>query len=198
MLIPEIRVRKGMLVEPGTGTLSDPVPVMRSLESLLSTEEEDAIFFVIDEDGMKRNSFDMSLLERLGEEFRVWFKGGFRKADFLMDALILGAEVAVMDSYTVISLDELRKASEMSESVAFSIELVERTIWNGIPQEPEKIAGDINGLPLHSVIFSCDSEMPVNTSVFTMRKFSHGCGEQGFDGMIVPYTEIAALIPPQE
>ena len=188
--IPEIIIRSGKLVEPSTGHLYDPVPVMRELESLLSTDEEEAVFYIIDEDGMTRNRFDMDVLERLAEEFRVWFKGGFRKSDFLMDALILGAEIAVMDTSTMLSPSELKKAVDMSDSVALSIEFGKRSGWSGALGDFSEILNWIEDMNLHSVIFSCKNDVSFEFPEVGHRKYSHGCPVNGVEGRIVPYELI--------
>ena len=192
-LIPEIRVRRGKIIEPASGNPIDPISVMRALQSALSTDEEDAVFYIIDEGGMERNNFDMGLLERLGEEFRIWFKGGFRRAEFLMDAFILGAEVAVMDSSTILSMKELKSAVDMSDNVSFSIEFRKFRRWNDVPTSVEELSGILNGMNLHSTVFSCDSEKEISYDSFRGLKFSSGCGEKGVDGLIVPYTLIHHL-----
>ncbi len=189
--IPEIRVRNGKVIEPGTGKALEAVPLLRSLEKRFSTEEEDALFYIIDEDGMERNSFDVGLIDRIGEEFRFWLKGGFRRAEFLMDALILGAEAAVMDSSTIISMKELKKATDMSDNVAFSIELREYRRWNDVPQDMYALSESLNSLKLHSVIFSCEKEADIPLKIFNTAKFIHGCAQkEGADGVILPYNII--------
>ncbi len=189
MLIPEIHIRNGKILEPGTGKELEPVPLMRKLESVLSTDDEDAVFYLIDLDGMAKNRFDIEVLERLGEEFRIWFKGGFRKAEFLMDALILGAEVAVMDSSTVLSLKELERAVSMSDKISFSIESDRTHAWNGVPEDVRELAPMLNSLNLHSVILHCRDTVP-DPSLLNHKKYSHNCGENGFDGEILPYDVI--------
>ena len=190
-LIPEIRVKNGKIIDNGTGNLIEAVPLLRSLESGLSTKEEDAIFYIVDEDGIERNQFDIDLMGRLGEEFRIWLKAGFRRTEFLMDALILGAELAVMDSATVISLEEVKKAAKMSDNIAFSIEMRAYRRWNDVPEDMERLAEELNSINLQSIIFSCDSEKDIRAEIFKHPKFSHNCGEkEGFHGMIIPYNLI--------
>ncbi len=190
-LIPEITVRNGKVIEPGTGRMLEAAPLLRSIESEMSGYEEETVFYIIDEDGMEKNRFDIDLIERLGEEFRIWLKGGFRRAEFLMDALVLGTELAVMDSRTLMSLEELEKAVSMSDSVAFSLEMDFKSGWNRVPQTPEELAPILNSLPLNSIILTCEREKIMPPSIFQRKLFSHGCGKiEGSDGMILPYNLI--------
>jgi uncharacterized protein related to proFAR isomerase len=77
--------------------------------------------FIIDIDGLERNSPDMDSVKRIASITDVWLDAGVGNVDDIMDLFVSDASKVVMGTTNMESLDELREALEMSDDVIFSI-----------------------------------------------------------------------------
>ncbi len=150
--IPEIHIRNGEVVSEKNGeytVLGNPVKIMRDMSGF----DE---FYIVDLEGLEKNRLQMDVISRLGEEFTIWVEGGFRRVGDVADALVLGAETAVISTKTVESMEEIRKSAELSEHLAVCIDYADGKIigWGAIPERLEEMAEHLRTLCIRKVLFS--------------------------------------------
>jgi uncharacterized protein related to proFAR isomerase len=124
-LIPAISIKGGQvaIVENGQytflrgsdGLFRSPVNLVRELDLLVGE------VFILDIDGLEKNSPDLGTVKRIAAFRDVWLDAGTADADSMMDLFVSDASRVVMGTLTLESLDELRKALEISENIIFSI-----------------------------------------------------------------------------
>jgi len=124
-LIPAISIKDGhvAIAEGGQytylrnsdGQFRSPVNLIREFELLVGE------VFVLDIDGLEKNNPDLDTVKRIAAYRDVWLDAGTIDADSMMDLFVSGASRVVMGTLTLESLDELRKALEISENIIFSI-----------------------------------------------------------------------------
>ena len=124
-LIPAISIKDGhvAMVENGQytylknsdGQFRSPVNLVRELELLVGE------VFILDIDGLEKNSPDLDTVKRIAAYRDVWLDAGTIDAESMMDLFVSDASRVVMGTLTLESLDELRKGLEISENIIFSI-----------------------------------------------------------------------------
>ena len=149
--IPELHIRNGKVVTEKNGeyiALGNPVKMMRDMDF-----DE---FYIVDIEGIEKNRLQMDVISRLGEEFTIWVEGGFRRVGDVADALVLGAETAVISTRTVESMEVIRKSAELSEHLAVCIDYADGKIigWGAIPKKLEEIAENLESLGIRKILFS--------------------------------------------
>ncbi|MFO7618355.1 MAG: HisA/HisF-related TIM barrel protein [Thermoplasmata archaeon] len=124
-IIPAVSIKHGrvVVVENGKyaylkgrdGQYQSPVQLVKELDT-----PGDEIF-VLDIDGLERNSPDLDTVKRMAAYRDVWLDAGAEDADSMMDLFISDASRVVMGTICMRSLDELGKALDISENVIFSM-----------------------------------------------------------------------------
>lgn len=124
-LIPAISIKDGhvAIVENGQytylrnsdGQFRSPVNLVKELELLVGE------VFILDIDGLEKNSPNLDTVKRIAAFRDVWLDAGTIDAESMMDLFVSDASRVVMGTLTLESLDELRKALEISENIIFSI-----------------------------------------------------------------------------
>jgi len=105
-----------ILLNDATGTETDPVELAKELR----VDHERA--FVLDIDGLERNSPDLEMINKLSAFVDVWLDAGTLTHGGATDLLIAGASVVVMGTKSILNLDELEDAFELSENILFSLD----------------------------------------------------------------------------
>ena len=79
--------------------------------------------YVVDLDGVEENRPQLDYLQEIARDTDMWLDAGARTADEAIDALVTGATRVVLSSSTLQSLQELTRAWNLSQELAFEIEL---------------------------------------------------------------------------
>ncbi|MBX8632268.1 MAG: hypothetical protein KIY12_05255 [Thermoplasmata archaeon] len=111
----------------------DPFSIVDALQG---TED---LILMHDLDSIRRNRQQLDILQDLSEEIKLWYEGGLRFADSLIDPLVSGAEKVVV-SNAYFSDEEYEKAIRMTDSVVIDadadypdgIREVYRSRWNDL------------------------------------------------------------------
>jgi uncharacterized protein related to proFAR isomerase len=124
-LIPAISIKGGHVatvrngryayLKNSEGQYRSPTKLVRGLKS---PGEE---VFILDIDGLERNSPDLDTVKRIAAFKDVWLDAGIGDADSMMDAFVSDASRVVMGTICMQSLDELGQALAISDNVIFSI-----------------------------------------------------------------------------
>lgn len=194
--MPALSIKQGRIVVADKDEympVGEPVEVLRGLEK--KGHEE---FYIIDIEGLEKNKIQIETVSRLAEEFTLWIDGGFRNEGVVEDALILGVEIAVMGTKSIKSMEEIRKAVEMSESIAVCVDYFSGVLkWGNVPEDMGEIARILADYSVKKVIFSNLSEKaPWKEALKTFRDFELWFGGnlpenldfEGIEGIIVPYS----------
>ena len=123
--IPAISIKGGhvAIAEKGAysflrnenGQFRNPINLIKEMDF---SEEE---IFILDIDGLERNSPDLDTVKHMATFRDIWLDAGTPDYESMMDLFISGASRVVLSTLSVISLEELRKALDMSENIIFSI-----------------------------------------------------------------------------
>lgn len=116
-MLPWLAIRRGRPVSPtGLGEGG------RELRDLISTMlKEYGKLLLWDVDGMERGRPDLALYRKF-EGKGLWVDEGVQSVGDLMDVLVAGAEVAVLNVKTFPSLEGLQIAGEMMDKLAICVE----------------------------------------------------------------------------
>lgn len=134
-LIPALSIKGGKVavadggrytyVRNSEGRFRSPVNVLR--EKGFPEGE----VFVLDLDGLERDSPDLDAVKRIAAYRDVWLDAGASDADGMMDLFVSDASKVVMGTLTLSSLDELSEALDMSDDIILSI------AWDGGVVSPD-------------------------------------------------------------
>jgi phosphoribosylformimino-5-aminoimidazole carboxamide ribonucleotide (ProFAR) isomerase len=199
--IPALSIRKKkVVVTEGDEYIpvGEPVKILRDLE-----KKGYERFYIVDIEGIERNKIQIELIDRLASEFSIWLDGGFRDVGVIEDGLVLGAEIAVISSKSIKSVDEIRKAAELSDNLAFSVDYFNGILkWGDIPEDMEAISQILKSYGIKRVIFANlgDEEgAPVEKAMEIFRDFELWLAgnipqryesDERIEGMIIPYSKI--------
>jgi len=199
--IPALSIRrKKVVITRGDEYIpvGEPVKILRNLE-----KKGYERFYIVDIEGIERNKMQIEIIDRLASEFTIWLDGGFRDVGVIEDALVLGSEIAVISSKSIRSVDEIRKATELSENLAFSVDYFNGILkWGDIPDDMEAISQILNSYGLKRVIFTNigdEKEAPVKKAIEIFRDFELWLAgnipkeydnEERLKGIIIPYSRL--------
>ncbi|MFQ5838028.1 MAG: hypothetical protein ACE5HJ_04520 [Thermoplasmata archaeon] len=125
-VLPWIAVRSGMPLSP-TGISADNSD-LGDLIALASKEHGRLLFW--DVDGMERGKPQLPLYRQF-EGKGLWIDAGVRNMDALIDVLVAGGEVAVLNMKTLPRLEDLSEAGRMTEKLALCVEEGEEVlVWD--------------------------------------------------------------------
>lgn len=115
-IIPIARLLGGKVVDrDGMNLVSNSIDLINNLK-----ERYDEIY-IVDIDGILRNKPQLNLVQKLGDEVKIWLDGGVRYTENVVDYLIAGASKVVVDLQDFY-LDELRKTCDLTKNIVLSID----------------------------------------------------------------------------
>jgi uncharacterized protein related to proFAR isomerase len=123
-LIPAISIMSGRVVEVEGGQYRFHKNVegkFRSPSNILQELESD-IVFILDIDGIEANRPDLNLITKMSNHKELWVDAGSLTSGGAADVLISGAAMVVMGTKSILNLDHLEEAVELSENVMFSLD----------------------------------------------------------------------------
>ncbi len=176
--------------------VGDPVKMMRNLK-----KDGYEKFYILDIEGIERNRMQINLIERLPDEFNIWVDAGFRDVGGVEDALILGAKIAVIGTKSIRSLEEVKKAVELSENIAVSVDHFYGILkWGDIPGDFDSIAEPLRDWGVDRIVFSnLGGFVSWKDVIGRFRDFELWLGGnlpekmefEGVYGIIVPYSKLS-------
>jgi hypothetical protein len=83
-IVPLIAIKKGILLDGKDGN-------QISTEDLFKRVEKDTMLYVLDLDGIERNTPSLDLCQKLTEHCTLWIDEGPRRLDDIMDTIMAGA-----------------------------------------------------------------------------------------------------------
>lgn len=111
---------------------------------------------IVDLNGVQNNRPKLDFV-LLFEKKPIWVDGGARNANGAIDLFIAGAEKVVMKTGTLLSLDELRQAHELSDQLIFQIDLVDGKHIAGVREfeerNPEDLLKDVARIGVRSCLY---------------------------------------------
>ncbi len=139
-LIPAMSIRGGHVAVAEAGRYSylrnddgqfrTPANVLKDLN--LPGEE----MFILDIDGLERNSPNLATVKRMSSLRDIWLDAGTRDSGSMMDLFVSDVSKVVLGTLSLTSLDELFAACEISEDILFS------AAWDrGIVSRDPRISG---------------------------------------------------------
>ncbi len=124
--IPAINLFKGIPVIKGTEgyePLEDKEGNKMDIHELIEElKERFDRALITDINGINRDKPQLELCRDLSTKMRLWIDAGSRSRDGAIDVLVAGAERVVLGTKTLIDLEELEKALELSENVVLGID----------------------------------------------------------------------------
>ena len=75
--------------------------------------------YVMDVDGVERNTPQLDVIQALADDFSISYEAGPRKGANIVDLVIAGADMAYMSTISLASLGEVEVALTFSENVGF-------------------------------------------------------------------------------
>jgi uncharacterized protein related to proFAR isomerase len=122
-VIPAVSISQGgvLVVDEGEyrflkGKEGKPVELAKELR--FSHE----IVFILDIDGIERNSPDLNLIRRMSGLVELWVDAGTLTSNGAMDMLVAGASKVVMGTKSILGMVHLGRAVELSENIIFSVD----------------------------------------------------------------------------
>ncbi len=178
--------------------VGEPVDILRNLEK--NGYER---FYIMDIEGIEKNKMQIPIIDRLASEFTIWLDGGFRKVGEIEDALVLGAEMAVVSSKSIRSMEEVRKATEISDNIVFSVDYFNGILkWGDVPDDMDGLSKALKSCGVKRVIFANlgdEGRAPFDEAIEIFRDFELWLGgrvperymeQESIKGIIVPYSRI--------
>lgn len=139
-VLPRILILDREAVYEGRdGYLPMNVDAHEAVSKLLADYER---ALIVDMNGVRNNRPKLDFIKDF-EKKSIWVDGGARKADNAIDLFIAGAEKVVLRTETLVSMDELRKAHELSDQLIFELDLADGRTINGPPEFQERRPVDL-------------------------------------------------------
>ena len=153
-VLPRILILDREAVYEGRdGYLPMNVDAHEAVDKLLADYER---ALIVDMNGVRNNRPKLDFIKDF-EKKSIWVDGGARKADNAIDLFIAGAEKVVLRTETLVSMDELRKAHELSDQLIFELDLADGRTINGPPEfqerRPEDLMKDVALIGLRSCLY---------------------------------------------
>lgn len=96
-----------------------------TLEAINQLVSDYGRVLISDINGILRNRPRLDFIKKL-EKKPIWVDAAPRSSEYVIDLFVSGAERVVIRTRTVATLDEVRKASELSDQLAFQVD-----VYNG-------------------------------------------------------------------
>lgn len=132
-----------------------PVDPVSFLEELVRRKGE--IIYINDINGMENNSPQYGLLKKLVGTAELWVDAGSRSGDALVDVIFAGAQRAVLSTKTVVELDEVDAALDVSDGIMLCIDYDRGIIARNreiARMTPRKLADEVKKAGVCDVIFA--------------------------------------------
>lgn len=111
---------------------------------------------VVDLNGVQNNRPRLDFIREF-EKRPIWVDGGARVANDAIDLFIAGAEKVVLRTETLVSMNELRKAYELSDQLIFQVDLTDGRDIAGLREFTDRTPGglikDVAGIGLKSCLY---------------------------------------------
>lgn len=124
-IIPAICMYKGLPVikekesyEPMKNENGENLSINEILEEL-STRFKKAL--IMDLNGINRDRPQLDIFKTISTKMELWVDAGTRIGPGVIDVFVAGADYVVLGTKTLLGLDELEKANELSENVILDI-----------------------------------------------------------------------------
>ena len=166
-MVPAVMIRRGQVVTPaekGPQTMLDEngraVDVLDLADRLIA---EHGRLYVIDLDGIDRDSPQLDYLQEMSRDGELWVDAGVRTADQAIDVLIAGASRAVLSSSALESIDEVARAWVLSQEI--TVELDASTprpggLLAGWELSPEAAAEQVRARGPQDIVFRFPGDGP--------------------------------------
>src|SRR5579863_10393989 len=125
-MIPAVMIQRGRALTPGPDgpeLLRDrtgrPTDVLDLADRLIA---EHGRLYVVDLDGIERDSPQLDYLQEMSRDGELWVDGGVRTADQAIDILVAGASRAVLSSSALESPDEVGRAWALSQDIVVELD----------------------------------------------------------------------------
>jgi uncharacterized protein related to proFAR isomerase len=165
-------------------------------ESAAKLAKDYETVYVQDEDGIFKNRPQLDVAREVCEEVPALYEGGVRYSQNLIDALITGAEKAVIGTATLVNVEELEGAFKLSENITFKVDF-----RDGIVSFDPDIAGralvdlirDVNGIGIADIVVPTSlaseasqlkEELGFSLGVFASVRESARLSELGVDYLV--------------
>ncbi|MEE9116919.1 MAG: HisA/HisF-related TIM barrel protein [Thermoplasmata archaeon] len=153
-VLPRILILdKEAVYEGREGYLPMNVDAHEAVDKLLADYER---ALIVDMNGVRNNRPKLDFIKDF-EKKSIWVDGGARVADNAIDLFIAGAEKVVLRTETLVSMDELRKAHELSDQLIFELDLADGRTVNGPPEfqerRPEDLMKDVALIGVRSCLY---------------------------------------------
>jgi len=87
--------------------------------------------YVMDIDGIEKNKPQLDIIQRLADDFTIYYEAGPRRGANIVDVVIAGAEMAYMNTASMVSLHDLKIALSYTENVGLKIDWNNGVLGNG-------------------------------------------------------------------
>jgi phosphoribosylformimino-5-aminoimidazole carboxamide ribonucleotide (ProFAR) isomerase len=176
-IIPAVYMYKGLPVIKGKETY-EPMKNedgedlgINELLKKLSDRFKKAL--IMDLNGINRDRPQLDIFKTISTDMELWVDGGTRIGTGVIDVLVAGADYVVLGTKTLLGLDELEKANELSENVIFDINFDEGIVSpKKVIREmtPSSLMQEAKNIGIKNVIFTdlknttADSEFNLNAA----------------------------------
>lgn len=160
-IIPAICIYKGLPVikekesyEPMKNENGENLSINEILEEL-SNRFKKAL--IMDLNGINRDRPQLDIFKTISTKMELWVDAGTRIGPGVIDVFVAGADYVVLGTKTLLGLDELEKANELSENVILDINYDEGIVS---PKKavremhPSDLIGEAKKIGIKNVIFT--------------------------------------------
>jgi phosphoribosylformimino-5-aminoimidazole carboxamide ribonucleotide (ProFAR) isomerase len=161
-VLPRIHILDKEAVYQGPdGYLTMDVDAFEAVSKLIADFEK---VLIVDLNGVRNNRPKLDFI-RAFEKKSIWVDGGARMANNAIDLFIAGAEKVVLRTETLVSMDELLKAHELSDQLVFQMDLSLGKFIYGSPEyvnmQPDALLRHVAEIGLKSTLYvDKDGDIP--------------------------------------
>lgn len=152
-VLPRILILDGEAVYEKEGEFHQiDVVASEGVDNLIATHGK---VLMVDLNGFRTNRPRLDFI-KMFEKKSIWVDAGVRLADFAIDIFIGGAERTILRTETLNSLDELRKAHELSDQLIFQIDVMDGRIVGSddfVNRDPRNLMGVIAEIGIKTCIY---------------------------------------------
>ncbi len=121
-ILPRILVIKGEIVyQEGDEYFSMDVDALQVINRML---DEHGKALIVDLVGVFNNRPRLKFIKEF-ETKPIWVDAGARLAENVIDIFVAGAEKVVMNTRTLVGMDEVKKANELSDQLVFQVDAID-------------------------------------------------------------------------
>ncbi len=167
-MIPAVMIQRGRALTPGPDgpvLLKDdagrPADVLDLADRLIA---EHGRLYVIDLDGIDRDSPQLDYLQEMSRDGELWVDAGVRTADQAIDILVAGASRAVLSSSALDAPEEVGRAWALSQDIVVELDASEAAPGGLLAHwglSPEVAAQRVRSLGPSEIVFRFPSEGPL-------------------------------------